>query len=476
MSKGDDNDEAIDMTAVSNETRIPDGESLLEALERLGFFFPLSTLRTLGAFALCCTVVGGLYVWNKTRIIPAGSIGLTMRNGRPLVLGPGRYVLTNALHSFVGISSIDNPHISLGSLTIVTINKGQLGLSWKNGELIILEPGRHILVAPHTFKEAKDISENFVQLGPVKRMIVNEGQVGIAYDTGKLEVLPPGLHIRNSPTFRFQEFVSVQEQVTRMEPLRVNTNDGIRIMVNAILTFRVDDPVRAYRDVNNVVKALFDKAEAALTSIFLHHSIDEIAPTIPMGKEQEDFDDTQDGEDIGKKKGKGKAKERERSNTSLFSDIVRQAFMDDLKDYVATWGVALIDMSIEKLEFGDQALRDLLTNRASNKLETASNRANIAAQAQTGIQKAQGLAQEARIKADAELYTAEQRAKGARLQADTDLAKQLAVMRAMREIVEAAGNKTTFIPWNMSVDLREGASTDEHGFFLSDAAKARQRV
>jgi hypothetical protein len=58
---------------------------------------------------------------------------------------------------------------------------------------------------------------------------------------------------------------------------------------------------------------------------------------------------------------------------------------------VATWGVALIDMSIEKLEFGDQALRDLLTNRASNKLETASNRANIAAQAQTGIQKAQGL-------------------------------------------------------------------------------------
>jgi len=87
-----------------------------------------------------------------------------------------------------------------------------------------------------------------------------------------------------------------------------------------------------------------------------------------------------------------------------------------------------------------------------------------------------GLAQEARIKADAELYTAEQRAKGARLQADTDLAKQLAVMRAMREIVEAAGNKTTFIPWNMCVDLREGASANEHGFILSDAAKARQRI
>jgi hypothetical protein len=64
--------------------------------------------------------------------------------------------------------------------------------------------------------------------------------------------------------------------------------------------------------------------------------------------------------------------------------------MEELKDYVATWGVALIDMSIEKLEFHDPALRVLLTDRASNKLQTASNRANIAAQAQTGIQKAQG--------------------------------------------------------------------------------------
>jgi hypothetical protein len=57
---------------------------------------------------------------------------------------------------------------------------------------------------------------------------------------------------------------------------------------------------------------------------------------------------------------------------------------------VTTWGVVLMDMSIEKLEFHDSALRDLLTQRASNKLQTASNRANIAAQAQTGIQKAQG--------------------------------------------------------------------------------------
>jgi uncharacterized membrane protein YqiK len=110
-----------------------------------------------------------------------------------------------------------------------------------------LEPGRHILVAPHVFQEAKDIGAPYIELGPIKRIIVNEGQVGISYDTGKLEVLLPGLHIRTSPTFRFQEFVSVQEQVRRLEPLKVNTNDGIAIMVNTIITYRIEDPVRAFR-------------------------------------------------------------------------------------------------------------------------------------------------------------------------------------------------------------------------------------
>ena len=121
-------------------------------------------------------------------------------------------------------------------------------------------------------------------------------------------------------------------------------------------------------------------------------------------------------------------------------------------------------MSIEKLEFHDSKLKKLLAQRASNKLQTASDRANIAAQASTGIQKAQGIATEQKIKADAELYTAEQRAKGARLQEDSGLARELAILRGMKEVVEATGNKTCFIPWNMKLDLQDGGA----GYWLSD--------
>lgn len=498
QTSSDDEDDDI---AISSTTRVKDGVNLLDALDRLGFVQRPSSGRRIGVGLTSATGLALPYVLGKMKVIDEGSMGLSMRNGRPVVLRPGRYVLLSPLHHFVEQKSINDDLIKFGPLTIVTIKKGQLGLSWRNGETIILEPGRHILVAPHMFQAAKDITANVVDLGPIKRITVDEGHVGISYDAGKLEVLLPGLHIRKSPTFRFREFVSVQEQVRHLEPLKVNTNDGIAILVNAIITYRVEDPVRAYRDVMNVNEALFEKAEALLTSIFLHHSIDEIAPTIPsaaheslqqpgFGSSDEEGDDNDDDDELdasitkksatkkmnkrnAKKARKGKEvsfADLEKPDSILFSDIVRQAFMEELKDYVSTWGVALIDMSIEKLEFHDPALRVLLTDRASNKLQTASNRANIAAQAQTGIQKAQGLAQEERIRADAELYSAEQRAKGAKLQADTELAKQLAIMRATREIVEATGNKTSFIPWNMAVNLQEGALTAEHSYNLFNPA------
>jgi len=80
-----------------------------------------------------------------------------------------------------------------------------------------------------------------------------------------------------------------------------------------------------------------------------------------------------------------------------------------------------------------------------------------------------GLAQEQRIRADAELYTAEQLAKAAKLQEDTELAKELAILRGTKEVVQAAGNNTTFIPWNLKVDLRSAdPATGRPGYWLSE--------
>jgi hypothetical protein len=63
------------------------------------------------------------YVLGKMKVIEEGSMGLSMRNGRPVVLRPGRYVLLSPLHRFVEQKSINDDLIKFGPLTIVTIKK-----------------------------------------------------------------------------------------------------------------------------------------------------------------------------------------------------------------------------------------------------------------------------------------------------------------------------------------------------------------
>ncbi len=50
-------------------------------------------------------------------------MGLSMRNGRPVVLRPGRYVLLSPLHRFVEQKSINDDLIEFGPITVVTIKK-----------------------------------------------------------------------------------------------------------------------------------------------------------------------------------------------------------------------------------------------------------------------------------------------------------------------------------------------------------------
>ncbi len=72
-------------------------------------------------------------------------------NGRAVFLAPGRYVLFSFFHNLIRRADINENLIKFGPITIVTVEKGHLGLSTKNGDVIILQPGRHILEAPHKY-------------------------------------------------------------------------------------------------------------------------------------------------------------------------------------------------------------------------------------------------------------------------------------------------------------------------------------
>jgi len=81
----------------------------------------------------------------------------TARN-KIFVLPPGRYSNLPG-EEFIGNPiSLSQQRISLGTIDIVTVRQGEVGISYLSGQLIVLPTGQHIL------KEAYHTFERFVSL------------------------------------------------------------------------------------------------------------------------------------------------------------------------------------------------------------------------------------------------------------------------------------------------------------------------
>src|SRR5204863_9517837 len=77
------------------------------------------------------------------------------------------------------------------NIQIVTIDNSEIGLSTKMGENILLEPGQHILIAPHRYVKAEPVDKNYVHLGTHHRISVPVSNVAVAYNEGKKIIITP---------------------------------------------------------------------------------------------------------------------------------------------------------------------------------------------------------------------------------------------------------------------------------------------
>lgn len=418
-------------------------------------------------------------------LVPRGTIGLCLNNGQAEFLAPGRHTLWSPMRKFVGAVPITQALIELVDVQIVTIPQGEFGLSRKNGETILLDPGRYILQAPHRFEKTTAANAQYIELGTYRRITVPTGHVAIAFDQGKQIIIRPedtakGPFETTSPTFSFNPttgFQTVQLQVRELDELMVNTRDGITITAKGLICYRIADPHLAFMTVQDIHGSIKRAAEAVLTSIFLNASIDQIAPSVPSNT-------------------KGKSPQLEMVDNMSedhadFSRHVQDCFLHNFTQRVAQWGIELKNLNIEKLEF-DQRVQDLLRKRAQARLETATNIANMFAQTDVAVQESERDRKQKQIKADAEaaairtkaeadffatqrqaeanalvikatadaeFYAAQRRAEAAKLLNDIPLANTLEAKRLDVEIVRAAGNRTTFLPLGVNVNevgLRDG--------------------
>ena len=98
--------------------------------------------------------------------------------------------------------------------------------------------------------------------------ILNEYERGVIFRLGKL--LPrakgPGLVIVAWPIDRMVR-ISLRTVVLDVPPQDVITRDNVSVKVNAVVYFRVMDPVRAVVEVENYLYATSQEAQTTLRSI-----------------------------------------------------------------------------------------------------------------------------------------------------------------------------------------------------------------
>eukprot|EP01103_Thecamoeba_quadrilineata_P006018 TRINITY_DN15757_c0_g1_i1.p1 TRINITY_DN15757_c0_g1~~TRINITY_DN15757_c0_g1_i1.p1 ORF type:complete len:522 (-),score=91.71 TRINITY_DN15757_c0_g1_i1:87-1556(-) len=445
----------------SNQTKIHEVKSVSELyqLNPVGESDTiLSQIITLVAAPLCCLGYPGK-IWN----IPEGEIGLARYLGRAEIVPPGVTFEPSPFRRLEGTINLKSDVIVHGTITVVTINDGELGLAWDNGVARLLSVGRYYWNSPLcVFSEKKKLSERVVKLGPITIVTVIDGEVGISYDSGVLKILPAGRHILTSPLHVFKSMMSTRQEVHHLEANRLNTSDNVEITVKAEIFYRVMDAYKVVTHVNDIRMALDERAHVTLASIILSCPLSEIAPPPPILR----------GDDLENPYEKEHAKAL---GSEQFSRKIHDACMGDLAQYFADLGVQLIDVKLESIVINDTTLRRALGERAIITTNTA-----------TALKTAQGSAQVVKIQSESEARVILGKAKAeadsimlmanARFRAastlEDSLSQELALLDAMRMVVASTPTNFIIVP-ESSKDTANQVTT---GLALAQYAFKQQPV
>ncbi len=105
--------------------------------------------------------------------------------------------------------------------------------------------------------------------------IVNQSEKGIVLRLGKFKnVVEPGLNIV-IPYIETLQTVDVRERVINVDPQKVITKDNVSVTVDAVIYFRVVDPVKAEFEVEDFDTAATTLAQTNLRNVVGDKSLDE---------------------------------------------------------------------------------------------------------------------------------------------------------------------------------------------------------
>merc|ERR1712054_183099 len=127
-------------------------------------------------------------------------------------------VIESTNFDYVGMSSMMDKIVQHGTISIIRVPLGELGVSWlKNQPHFIDRAGLYAFDTPDfTFIRHVSSNERVIELGAKKIIMVYTGEVGISYDHGELCILDHGRHLIDASTHLFEGFLSTQQKSVRL--------------------------------------------------------------------------------------------------------------------------------------------------------------------------------------------------------------------------------------------------------------------
>jgi regulator of protease activity HflC (stomatin/prohibitin superfamily) len=355
--------------------------------------------------------------------VPMGQVGLCSVNSTPHFLEQGRHHINNQGFRWLGFHNSTDEHIACGSKHRVIVPNGKLGLAWDCGQAVILEPQKVYNIDSPTWSYVNSvpITTQVIYHGGIKVVTVREGFAGISFDDGKMVVLTPGRHMLTKTTHVFSGFLSTGQQTLSIAQVTSMSSDNVGLRFDAAITVQVTDPSKAVTmlanlggdsrlefDPKNMYTAIVQKAKIALAIIVGNNRLNnpKRVKTI-MGDKAQIISDTNN---IERDDFSPRHAEDDPVDEGSFKQVVHDTFLNNFATSMSRdCGVNVVDFSVEDVQFTDPELATALargavarTDLVKAEIDLQVKRTMALAEQQGEILRAQGKAQAIAILAEAE--------------------------------------------------------------------------
>jgi len=331
--------------------------------------------------------------------VPKGKVALISENNKYALLPQGTYSFNTQVFQYSGLKDITESSITHGTITRFRIRNGELGLAWNENKPIFIEQASFYEIdSPNfTFVKCLPASEKQVTLGSRKRIIVYDGEVGISYVNGKLDVLKPKTHIFDDAERIFFGFLSTRQQSLYLVEdeskdhfLRCDTKDFVEVGLKACVFYKISDPEKCLLNIGDekiIAKLIKDTSIATLQSIMRSSGLNQVAQSKHVHAKSAEEQQPQSSEG---------------PSAPLFFDKVHDEFIFHLHDtFYKSYGIEIANIRIESFKIMNHALADNISQQAIITAQTETKLANLEGQHEIATAEMQRESEVIRIKTQA---------------------------------------------------------------------------